>query len=69
MSLGGGMVGGPGDKGLKLGLLDTLRLAWADPELRGRMSFVFLVFVIYALCINVPVTYWKHLSPEERQQR
>ncbi len=49
------MVGGPGDKGLKLGLLDTLRLAWADPDLRSRMSFIFLVFVVYALCINVPV--------------
>ncbi|MCH7905743.1 MAG: preprotein translocase subunit SecY [Armatimonadetes bacterium] len=54
MSLGGG-VGGPGDKGLKLNLADTFRLAWADPDLRQRLKFVIFVFTIYVIGVHVPV--------------
>lgn len=54
MSLGGG-VGGAGDKGLKLKLADTFRLAWADPDLRRRMQFVLMIFGIYALGIQVQI--------------
>lgn len=60
MSLAGGMLGGAGgmgrgDKGLRMSLADTLRLAWADEELRARLIFVLAVFGIYALCVHVPV--------------
>lgn len=44
-----------GDKGLKFGLADTFRLAWADPDLRSRLTFIFIVFAVYALSIQVPV--------------
>lgn len=44
-----------GDKSLKLSLADTFRLAWADPELRGRIQFVLGVFAVYALAVHVPV--------------
>lgn len=50
----GGGFGGS-DKGLKFGLADTFRLAWADEEMRGRLTFVMIVFAIYSLCIHVPV--------------
>ncbi len=52
---GGGDVMGPGDKGLKFTLADTFRLAWADPDLRQRIMFVFGVFAVFAFCIHVPV--------------
>lgn len=51
-SLGGG---NSGDKGLKMSLSDTLRLAWADPELQTRIKFVLLVFAVYSLGVHVPV--------------
>jgi preprotein translocase subunit SecY len=51
LSLGGGV----GDKGLKLSLADTLRLAWADPELRGRLMFVLMIFGVYALGIQIQI--------------
>lgn len=51
----GGAPGGAGDKGLKMSLADTLRLAWADPELQGRIKFVLLVFAVYSLGVHVPV--------------
>lgn len=57
MSLGGGAssYGGRGDKGLRLNLADTFRLAWADPELRQRLMFVMAVFGVFCLGIHVPV--------------
>jgi preprotein translocase subunit SecY len=36
-------------------LADTLRLAWQDPELRGRLQFIFMIFAVYALGVHVPV--------------
>lgn len=52
--LGGG--GGPfGDKGLKMPLAETFRLAWADEELRPKILFVIFVFAVFALGINIPV--------------
>lgn len=53
-ALGGG-VGGRNDKGLRLSLTETLRLAWADDDLRRRILFVLLVFGVYALGIHVAV--------------
>jgi preprotein translocase subunit SecY len=52
---GGGYSGGSGDKSLKMSLVDTLRLAWADPDLRARIQFVLLVFAVFALGVHIPV--------------
>jgi preprotein translocase subunit SecY len=54
-SLGGGGGGYGGDKSLRMSLADTLRLAWADPDLKGRILFVLMVFGVYALGVHVPV--------------
>ncbi|MBS1704631.1 MAG: preprotein translocase subunit SecY [Armatimonadetes bacterium] len=51
----GGSAGGGGDKALKMGLADTIRLAWADDDLRGRLIFVFTIFAAYALGIQIRV--------------
>jgi preprotein translocase subunit SecY len=51
-SLGGGTSG---DKGLSLSLAETIRLAWADPDLRQRITFVMLMFGVFALGVHVPV--------------
>ena len=53
-ALGGG-VGGRGDKSLRMPLVETLRLAWADPEIRQRLIFVLFVFAVFALGTHVPV--------------
>jgi len=29
-------------------LADTLRMAWADEELRKRLQFILLIFAVYA---------------------
>ncbi|MBX3111152.1 MAG: preprotein translocase subunit SecY [Fimbriimonadaceae bacterium] len=50
----GGSPGG-GDKSLRLSLADTLRLAWADDDLRQRLTFVIGIFLIYAMGVQVPV--------------
>ncbi|HRF60134.1 MAG TPA: preprotein translocase subunit SecY [Fimbriimonadaceae bacterium] len=56
MALGAGSGGGMrGDKGLRMPLTETLRLAWADQELRQRIMFVLMMFAIYALGVHVPV--------------
>ena len=56
MSFTGNFGGsGVGDKGLRYGLFETLRLAWADEDLRRRLSFILLIFGIYVLGVNVPV--------------
>lgn len=52
---GVGGYGGRGDKGLRMPLLETLRLAWADPEIKQRLMFVLFVFALYALGTHVPV--------------
>lgn len=44
-----------GDRSLRMGLADTFRLAWADPELRQRLTFVLSVFAVFALAVHVPV--------------
>jgi preprotein translocase subunit SecY len=51
--LGGGTTGG--DKGLSLPLTETIRLAWADPDLRQRILFVLYMFGVFALGVHVPV--------------
>lgn len=58
MSVFGGFAGSPGggsDKGLSLGLMQTLKLAWADEDLRQRLLFVFYMFVIYTAGVHIPV--------------
>ena len=52
---GGGYTGGGGDKSLKMSLVDTLRLAWADPDLRARIQFVLFMFAVFALGVHTPV--------------
>lgn len=56
---GGGSFGGTGtgrgDKSLRMSLVDTLRLAWADPDLKQRLMFILFIFGVYALGINIPV--------------
>lgn len=52
---GGGYTSSKGDKGLALPLLETLRLAWGDPELKGRILFVLYMFAVFALGVHVPV--------------
>jgi preprotein translocase subunit SecY len=53
--LGGGFDSGAGDKGLKLSLIETLKRAWADPDLRSRILFVLGMFAVYVLGVHVPV--------------
>lgn len=49
-------VGRPGsDKSLKMGLLETLRQAWADEDIRKRLLFVLLMFGIYCLGVHIPI--------------
>ncbi|MES1228361.1 MAG: preprotein translocase subunit SecY [Armatimonadota bacterium] len=43
------------DKGLRLKLADTMRMAWQDPDLRKRLQFILLIFVVYAFGVHVPV--------------
>lgn len=52
---GGGMDGSAGPKGLKMSLIDTLKGAWADPDLRARIIFVFAMFGVFVLGVHVPV--------------
>lgn len=47
--------GGGGDKGLSMSVFQTLRLAWADPDLRARILFVLAMFSVYTLGIHVQV--------------
>lgn len=52
---GGGAYGGNGDKGLSIPLLETFRLAWADPDLRQRLLFMLFMFGVFALGTHIPV--------------
>ena len=51
--MGGG--GAKGDKSLSMGLLETFKQAWADPDLRQRLTFVLIMFAVYVLGVHVPV--------------
>lgn len=56
MGVLGGGGGGGGDKGgLNLPVTETLRLAWADDDLRSRILFVLLMFGVFCLGAHVPV--------------
>jgi preprotein translocase subunit SecY len=56
VSLGVGFSGGGGgSKGLSLSLTETIRLAWADPELRQRITFILIMFGVFAFGVHVPV--------------
>jgi preprotein translocase subunit SecY len=52
---GGGFGGGKGDKTLSLPVMETLRLAWADDDLRARMLFVLGMFAVFCFGSHVPV--------------
>jgi len=58
-ALGGGVFsggsGGRNDKRLSLGLLDTIRMAWADPDLRARLIFILTMFGVFAIGTHIPV--------------
>lgn len=49
---GGGDMGG---KGLRMPLMETLRRAWADPELKPRLLFILGMFAVYALGVHITV--------------
>ncbi|MFN3728878.1 MAG: preprotein translocase subunit SecY [Fimbriimonadaceae bacterium] len=53
----GPTTGRKSDKILQMSLVDTLRLAWADPELRQRIIFVLQMFAVFVLGshISVPI--------------
>ena len=53
--VGSGAGKGAGDKGLRLSLFETLRLAWADDDLRSRLQFILMILCVYALGVNIPV--------------
>ena len=53
--LGAGGGGPKSDKGLQLPVMETLRLAWADPDLRTRILFILGMFAVFALGVHVPV--------------
>jgi preprotein translocase subunit SecY len=52
---GGGSYSSKGDKGLTLPLLETIRLSWADAELRQRITFVLIMFAVFCLGVHIPV--------------
>jgi preprotein translocase subunit SecY len=47
--------GSRGDKALGLPLMETIRLAWADPDLRQRILFVLFMFAVFTLGVHIPV--------------
>lgn len=58
-ALGGGVSGygrGPkGDKTLQLPVTETIKLAWADEDLRARILFVLMMFAVFCLGSHIPV--------------
>jgi preprotein translocase subunit SecY len=52
---GGSSYGNSGTKGLAMPLVETLRRAWADPDLRSRIQFVLFMFAVFALGVHIPV--------------
>lgn len=58
MALGGGIggyQGGTNNKTLHMGLQDTFKLAWADPELQQRIIFILKMFALYVLGLHIQV--------------
>lgn len=55
MSMFGAGMDSGGPKGLKLSLIETLKQAWADPDLRQRIIFIFAIFAVYILGAHIPV--------------
>jgi len=56
--LGAGTGGGgfnSGSKSLKLSLIETLKQAWADADLRARILFVLGMFAVFVLGVHIPV--------------
>lgn len=53
--VGSGAGKGAGDKSLRFSLFETLRLAWADEELRGRLQFIIMILTIYVIGVNIAV--------------
>ncbi len=54
LGLGGGRAPAS-DKGLNKPLIETLRLAWADEDLRSRLQFILMVLVIYVIGVHITV--------------
>ncbi|RYG31680.1 preprotein translocase subunit SecY [bacterium] len=52
---GAGGNGGKGDKSLSLPLNEIFRLAWADSDLRSRLTYVLMMFAVFALGVHIPV--------------
>jgi preprotein translocase subunit SecY len=53
---GGGMDTGPrGDKSLSMGLMELLKQAWQDPDLKQRILFVLGIFGVFVLGVHIPV--------------
>lgn len=52
---GGSITQSPNRAGLTMPLLQTFRQAWADPDLRARILFIFAMFAVFTLGINIPV--------------
>src|SRR5258705_433627 len=44
-----------GDKSLSLGLTESFRAAWGDPDLRARLLFVLGMFAVFVFGVPVPV--------------
>lgn len=55
MSVFGGSLTGFGDKGMRLPLMQVLRQAWADPDLRSKMLFVLAMWGVFVLGTVIPV--------------
>src|ERR1044072_772574 len=53
--IGPGGGGGRGDKSLSMGLMETFKAAWADPDLRSRLLFVLGIFGVFVFGAYVPV--------------
>jgi preprotein translocase subunit SecY len=51
---GGSITQDPRRGGLTIGLFETFRQAWADPELRARILFILAMFGVFVLGVNIP---------------
>lgn len=47
--------GRAGDKGLRLNMWESLRLAWADDDLNARLKFILIMMAIFVLGVHIPV--------------